>query len=152
MTDLNRRSRVITQGSDRAAARAMLRPVGFSDEDFRLNKPIVGVVHGQSTMNPCNAGLQPLVERAIEELKAAGAMPQTIGFATGSDGISMGTDGMKYSLVSRGTIADNFQIGVGSHQMDGAIGIGGCDKNMPGLVIGMALANVPAIFVYGGTI
>ncbi len=129
----------------------MLRPVGFRNAaDFQ--KPIVAVVNGQSTMNPCNAGLQPLADRAEQALKDAGAMPQTVGFPTGSDGISMGTDGMKMSLVSRGVIADCVQVGVNGHLMDGMVCIGGCDKNMPGLVIGMALCNVPSIFVYGGTI
>jgi dihydroxy-acid dehydratase len=129
----------------------MLRPVGFRNSaDF--NKPIVAVVNGHSTMNPCNAGLQPLADRAEQALKDAGAMPQTVGFPTGSDGIGMGTDGMKFSLISRGVIADCVQVGVQSHLMDGMVCIGGCDKNMPGLVIGMALVNVPSIFVYGGTI
>ena len=128
----------------------MLRAVGFKDGDF--GKPIVGVAHGHSTMNPCNAGIQPLADRAVEALKANGAMPQTFGFPTGSDGIGMGTEGMKYSLVTRGIIADCIQAGVGSHLMDGVLCIGGCDKNVPGCIIGMALANVPAIFEYGGTI
>lgn len=142
-----RRSAVITA---QAPARAMLRAVGFGDDDFE--KPIVGVAHGHSTMNPCNAGIQPLADRAVKALEAAGAMPQTFGFPTGSDGIGMGTEGMKFSLISRGIIADCIQVGVGSHQMDGVLCIGGCDKNMPGCIIGMTLADVPAIFVYGGTI
>ena len=150
MPNLNRRSSVITTGDAGAPRRAMLRAVGFKDGDFK--KPIVGVAHGHSTMNPCNAGIQPLADRAVEALKAADAMPQTFGFPTGSDGIGMGTEGMKYSLVTRGIIADCIQAGVGSHLMDGVLCIGGCDKNMPGCIIGMALANVPANFVYGGTI
>jgi len=150
VTNLNRRSTVITTGDAAAPRRAMLRAVGFKDGDF--GKPIVGVAHGHSTMNPCNAGIQPLADRAVEALKANGAMPQTFGFPTGSDGIGMGTEGMKYSLVTRGIIADCIQAGVGSHLMDGVLCIGGCDKNVPGCIIGMALANVPAIFEYGGTI
>jgi dihydroxy-acid dehydratase len=147
---LNKRSRVITEGDARAANRAMLYPVGFTASDF--GKPIVGVPHGYSTMLPCNAGILSLVERAVEELKAAGAMPQTWGFPTGSDGISMGTVGMRYSLPSREEIARCIQIGCGSHQMDGLLCIAGCDKNKPGCLMGMALCNVPAVYVDSGTI
>jgi dihydroxy-acid dehydratase len=147
---LNRRSYVITDGDARAANRSMLYPVGFSAADF--GKPIVGVPHGHSTMTPCNAGIQSLVDRAVEALKAAGAMPQTWGFPTGSDGISMGTEGMRYSLPSREEIARCIQIGWGSHQMDGLMCIAGCDKNKPGCLMGMALCNVPAIYVDAGTI
>ncbi len=147
---LNRRSRVITDGDARAANRSMLYPVGFTAADF--GKPIVGVPHGHSTMTPCNAGIQSLVNRAVDVLKAAGAMPQTWGFPTGSDGISMGTEGMRYSLPSREEIARCIQIGWGSHQMDGLLCIAGCDKNKPGCLMGMALCNVPAIYVDAGTI
>jgi dihydroxy-acid dehydratase len=147
---LNRRSRVITEGDARSANRAMLYPVGFAAADF--GKPIVGIPHGQSTMNPCNAGIQPLVDRAVEALKAAGAMPQTWGFPTGSDGISMGTVGMRYSLPSREEIARCIQIGWGSHQMDGLLCIAGCDKNKPGCMMGIAYCNVPSIYIDCGTI
>jgi dihydroxy-acid dehydratase len=147
---LNKRSRVITEGDARSAARAMLYPVGFSSADF--GKPIVGVPHGHSTMQPCNAGIQHLVDRAVEALRAAGAMPQTWGFPTGSDGISMGTEGMRYSLPSREEISRCIQIGWGSHQMDGLLCIAGCDKNKPGCLMGMALCNAPAIYVDAGTI
>jgi len=147
---LNRRSHVITEGDARAANRSMLYPVGFTAADF--GKPIVGVPHGHSTMMPCNAGIQSLVDRAVEALKSAGAMPQTWGFPTGSDGISMGTEGMRYSLPSREEIARCIQIGWGSHQMDGLLCIAGCDKNKPGCVMGMAYCNVPAIYVDSGTI
>jgi dihydroxy-acid dehydratase len=147
---LNRRSHVITEGDARAANRSMLYPVGFTAADF--GKPIVGVPHGHSTMMPCNAGIQSLVDRAVEALKSAGAMPQTWGFPTGSDGISMGTEGMRYSLPSREEIARCIQIGWGSHQMDGLLRIAGCDKNKPGCVMGMAYCNVPAIYVDSGTI
>lgn len=147
---LNRRSRVITEGDERSANRAMLYPVGFTPEDF--GKPIVGVAHGHSTMNPCNAGINPLVERAVEALKQAGAMPQTWGFPTGSDGISMGTVGMRYSLPSREEIARCIQIGWGSHQMDGLLCIAGCDKNKPGCMMGIAYCNVPSIYIDCGTI
>src|SRR5215470_10277054 len=147
---LNRRSRVITEGDARAANRSMLYPVGFTTADF--GKPIVGVPHGHSTMMPCNAGIQVLVDRAVDALRAAGAMPQTWGFPTGSDGISMGTEGMRYSLPSREEISHSIQIGWGSHQMDGLLCIAGCDKNKPGCLIGMAFCNVPAIYVDAGTI
>ena len=147
---LNRRSRLITQGVQRSPNRAMLRAVGFGDSDFE--KPIVGVANGHSTMNPCNAGIQPLVERAMAALKEAGAMPQVFGFPTVTDGIGMGTEGMKYSLVSREVIADSIEVAVNGQCMDGVLTVGGCDKNMPGSMIAMARMNVPGIFVYAGTI
>ena len=147
---LNRRSRLITQGVQRSPNRAMLRAVGFGDSDFE--KPIVGVANGHSTMNPCNAGIQPLVERAMAALKQAGAMPQVFGFPTVTDGIGMGTEGMKYSLVSREVIADSIEVAVNGQCMDGVLTVGGCDKNMPGSMIAMARMNVPGIFVYAGTI
>jgi len=146
----NRRSRLITQGIARSPNRAMLRAVGFGDGDF--DKPIVGVANGHSTMNPCNAGIQPLVERAMEALKDAGAMPQVFGIPTVTDGIGMGTEGMKYSLVSREVIADAIETSVNGQCMDGVLVVGGCDKNMPGGMIAMARMNVPGIFVYAGTI
>src|SRR6266581_180464 len=146
----NWRSRIITQGEARSPNRAMLRAVGFGDGDFE--KAIVGVANGHSTMNPCNAGIQPLVDRAIAAAKAAGAMPQVFGFPTVTDGIGMGTEGMKYSLVSREVIADSIETAVSGQLMDGVICIGGCDKNMPGSVMAMARMNVPGIFVYAGTI
>ena len=146
----NRRSRIITQGVARSPNRAMLRAVGFGDGDF--DKPIVGVANGHSTMNPCNAGIQPLVERAIAAVKEAGAMPQVFGFPTVTDGIGMGTEGMKYSLVSREVIADAIEVAVSGQCMDGVVCVGGCDKNMPGSMMAMARINVPGIFVYAGTI
>jgi dihydroxy-acid dehydratase len=149
MTD-NRRSRLITQGIARSPNRAMLRAVGFGDGDFE--KPIVGVANGHSTMNPCNAGIQPLVDRAMAALKEAGAMPQVFGIPTVTDGIGMGTEGMKYSLVSREVIADAIETSVNGQCMDGVLVVGGCDKNMPGGMIAMARMNVPGIFVYAGTI
>ena len=147
---LNRRSRTITGGIARSPNRAMLRAVGFGDGDF--DKPIVGVASGHSTMNPCNAGIGSLAGRAETALREAGAMPQTFGFPTVTDGISMGTDGMKYSLVSREVIADSIETAVQSQFMDGVLAIGGCDKNMPGAMIAMMRMNIPAIFCYGGTI
>jgi dihydroxy-acid dehydratase len=147
---VNRRSRIITQGVARSPNRAMLRAVGFSDGDF--DKPIVGVANGHSTMNPCNAGIQPLVDRAMAALKEAGAMPQVFGFPTVTDGIGMGTEGMKYSLVSREVIADAIEVAVNGQCMDGVVCVGGCDKNMPGSMMAMARMNVPGIFVYAGTI
>ena len=126
----NRRSKLITQGIARSPNRAMLRAVGFGDGDF--DKPIVGVANGHSTMNPCNAGIQPLVDRAMAALKDAGAMPQVFGIPTVTDGIGMGTEGMKYSLVSREVIADAIETSVNGQCMDGVLVVGGCDKNMPG--------------------
>ncbi|MBI5910942.1 MAG: dihydroxy-acid dehydratase [Betaproteobacteria bacterium] len=146
----NRRSSLITQGVARSPNRAMLRAVGFGDGDF--DKPIVGVANGHSTMNPCNAGIQPLVDRAMAALEAAGAKPQVFGFPTVTDGIGMGTEAMKYSLVSREVIADCIETAVNGQAMDGVLVCGGCDKNMPGGVIAMARMNVPGIFVYAGTI
>ncbi|MDP9139536.1 MAG: dihydroxy-acid dehydratase, partial [Pseudomonadota bacterium] len=147
---LNRRSKTITQGVQRSPNRAMLRAVGFGEGDFE--KPIVGVANAHSTMNPCNAGIQPLADRAAQAIKAAGAMPQTFGIPTVTDGISMGTEGMKYSLVSREVIADSIETAVTSQCMDGVLVVGGCDKNMPGAMIGMLRMNLPSIFVYAGTI
>ncbi len=146
----NRRSRIITQGVARSPNRAMLRAVGFADGDF--DKPIVGVANGHSTMNPCNAGIQPLVDRAMAALAEAGAKPQVFGFPTVTDGIGMGTEGMKYSLVSREVIADAIEVAVMGQCMDGVVCVGGCDKNMPGSMMAMARMNVPGIFVYAGTI
>jgi dihydroxy-acid dehydratase len=144
------RSSVITQGVQRAPNRAMLRAVGFGDADFE--KPIIGVASGWSTITPCNAGLDLLARRAEEAARARGAMPQVFGTITVSDGISMGTEGMKYSLVSREVIADSIETACGAQSMDGVVAIGGCDKNMPGAMIAIARMNIPAIFVYGGTI
>jgi len=144
------RSQVVTQGVQRSPNRAMLRAVGFRDEDF--GKPIVGIANTHSTITPCNIGIQPLAERAEAALREAGCMPQVFGTITISDGISMGTEGMKYSLVSREVIADSIETVVNGQSMDGLLAIGGCDKNMPGAMIAMARINVPSIFVYGGTI
>ena len=146
----NRRSQTITAGDARSPNRAMLRAVGFTDADSA--KPIVGIATGPSTMNPCNAGLGPLAERAAVAIKAAGGMPQMFGFPTVTDGISMGTEGMKFSLVSREVIADAIETSVQSQWMDGVLCVGGCDKNMPGSMIALARMNVPGIFCYGGTI
>jgi dihydroxy-acid dehydratase len=147
---LNKRSQLITRGVARAPNRAMLRAVGFGDGDFE--KPIIGVANGHSTMNPCNAGIQPLVDRAIEALRKAGAMPQMFGVPTVTDGIGMGTEAMKYSLVSREVIADAIETAVNGQSMDGVLVCGGCDKNMPGGMIAIVRMNVPGIYVYGGTI
>lgn len=144
------RSQVVTQGVQRSPNRAMLRAVGFRDEDF--GKPIVGIANAHSTITPCNIGIQALAERAEAALREAGCMPQIFGTITISDGISMGTEGMKYSLVSREVIADSIETVVNGQSMDGLLAIGGCDKNMPGAMIAMARLNVPSIFVYGGTI
>ena len=146
----DRRSRTITEGVQRSPNRAMLRAVGFTDADF--DKPIVGVANAYSNLTPCNVGLNDLAARAEEALRSAGAMPQVFGTITVSDGISMGTEGMKYSLVSREVIADSIETVCNAQSMDGVIAIGGCDKNMPGALMAMARMNIPAIFVYGGTI
>src|SRR5204862_5432392 len=147
---LNRRSQLITHGVARSPNRAMLRAVGFGDGDF--DKPIVGVANGHSTMNPCNAGIQPLIDRAMNALEQAGAKPQVFGVPTVTDGIGMGTEAMKYSLVSREVIADAIETSVNGQAMDGVLAIGGCDKNMPGAMMAIARMNVPGLFVYGGTI
>jgi len=148
--DDSARSHAITRGVERTPNRAMLRAVGFGDEDFK--KPIVAVANGYSTITPCNAGLNLLTARAVEALKQASTMPQTFGTITVSDGISMGTEGMKYSLVSREVIADSIETVCQAQAVDGLLAIGGCDKNMPGAMIAIARLNIPAIFVYGGTI
>jgi len=144
------RSAAITQGVQRAPNRAMLRAVGFQDADF--DKPIVGIASGWSTITPCNAGLDLLARRAESAARAGGAMPQVFGTITVSDGISMGTEGMKYSLVSREVIADSIETACCAQSMDGVVAIGGCDKNMPGAMIAIARMNIAAVFVYGGTI
>src|SRR5919202_1626142 len=146
----NFRSRAITRGVERTPNRAMLRAVGFGDGDFE--KPIVGVANGYSTITPCNMGLNALAERAVASLARAGTMPQVFGTITVSDGISMGTEGMKYSLVSREVIADSIETVCQAQSVDGLLAVGGCDKNMPGALIAIARMNIPSIFVYGGTI
>lgn len=148
--DLNWNSKQITEGDRRAPNRAMMRAVGFADDDFK--KPVVGVATGHSTITPCNAGIRPLEDAASIGVKAAGGMPQTFGTITISDGISMGTQGMKLSLVSREVIADSIETVCRGQLMDGVVAIGGCDKNMPGALMAMARLNIPAVFVYGGTI
>lgn len=144
------RSSAITEGVQRSPNRAMLRAVGFQDDDFK--KPIVGVASAHSTITPCNMGIAPLAVKAEAGIRAAGGMPQVFGTITVSDGISMGTEGMKYSLVSRDVIADSIETACNAQSMDGILAIGGCDKNMPGAMIAMARMNIPAVFVYGGTI
>ncbi len=147
---LNQHSRAITEGDQRAPNRAMLRAVGFGDADF--TKPIVGIANGYSTITPCNAALDVLAHRAEAAIRAGGGMPQMFGTITVSDGISMGTEGMRYSLVSREVIADAIETACGAQSMDGVLAVGGCDKNMPGAMIAMARMDIPAVFVYGGTI
>lgn len=147
---INRRSKNITQGVARAPNRAMYYAMGYKDEDFQ--KPMIGVANGHSTITPCNAGLQPLADSAVSAVKEAGGNPQIFGTPTISDGMSMGTEGMKYSLVSREVIADCIETAVQGQWMDGVLVIGGCDKNMPAGMIALARMNVPGIYVYGGTI
>jgi dihydroxy-acid dehydratase len=144
------RSDAITKGIQRSPNRAMLRAVGFADEDF--GKPIIGIANGYSTITPCNIGLNDLARRAEEAARESGAMPQMFGTITVSDGISMGTEGMRYSLVSREVIADSIETACNAQSMDGLLAIGGCDKNMPGAMLAMARMNIPSVFVYGGTI
>ncbi|WP_186115479.1 dihydroxy-acid dehydratase [Burkholderia gladioli] len=146
----NRRSKNITQGVARSPNRSMYYALGYQQADF--DKPMIGIANGHSTITPCNAGLQRLSDAAVEAVKAAGANPQIFGTPTISDGMSMGTEGMKYSLVSREVIADCIETCVQGQWMDGVVVVGGCDKNMPGGMIALARLNVPGIYVYGGTI
>lgn len=147
---MNWNSKNITDGDRRAPNRAMMRAVGFHDEDFR--KPIIAVASGHSTITPCNAGIRPLEQSAERGIFAAGGMAQIFGTITISDGISMGSEGMKFSLVSREVIADSIETVCRGQHMDGLVAIGGCDKNMPGAMMAIARLNIPSIFVYGGTI
>ncbi|MFC3703707.1 dihydroxy-acid dehydratase [Devosia honganensis] len=146
----NDRSKHVTQGVARSPNRAMYYALGYEKADF--DKPMIGIANSQSTITPCNAGLQPLADAAAASIKSAGANPQMFGTPTISDGMSMGTEGMKYSLISREVIADCIETCVQGQWMDGVLAIGGCDKNMPGGMIGILRANAPAIYVYGGTI
>ncbi|MBB5390719.1 MULTISPECIES: dihydroxy-acid dehydratase [unclassified Herbaspirillum] len=146
----NRRSKNITQGISRSPNRSMYYALGYEKDDF--DKPMIGVANGHSTITPCNSGLQKLADVAIAAIKQAGANPQVFGTPTISDGMSMGTEGMKYSLISREVIADCIETAVNGQWMDGVVVIGGCDKNMPGGMIALARTNVPGIYVYGGTI
>ncbi|HEY4080039.1 MAG TPA: dihydroxy-acid dehydratase [Burkholderiaceae bacterium] len=147
---INRRSKNITEGVARAPNRSMYYGMGYQESDF--GKPMIGVANGHSTITPCNSGLQKLADAAVIGLKEAGANPQIFGTPTISDGMAMGTEGMKYSLVSREVISDCVETCVGGQWLDGVMVIGGCDKNMPGGMMGMLRANVPAIYIYGGTI
>jgi len=147
---INRRSANITEGKSRAPNRSMYYAMGYEKEDFK--KPMIGVANGHSTITPCNAGIQRLADAAIDAIEAAGGNAQVFGTPTISDGMAMGTEGMKYSLVSREVISDCVETSVQGQWMDGVVVIGGCDKNMPGGMMGMLRANVPAIYVYGGTI
>ncbi|QEZ47619.1 dihydroxy-acid dehydratase [Cupriavidus oxalaticus] len=146
----NKRSQHITQGVARSPNRSMYYALGYKKEDF--DKPMVGIANGHSTITPCNAGLQRLADAAIDAIKASDANPQVFGTPTISDGMSMGTEGMKYSLISREVIADCIETAAQGQWMDGVVVIGGCDKNMPGGMIALARTNVPGIYVYGGTI
>ena len=146
----NPRSKTVTQGIARSPNRAMFYAMGYQEQDF--DKPMIGIANGYATITPCNAGLNILAQRAEGAIKAHGGMPQLFGTITVSDAISMGTEGMKYSLVSREVIADAIETAVMGEWMDGVVVIGGCDKNMPGGMIALARMNVPGIFVYGGTI
>src|SRR5947209_13223586 len=146
----NTTSRLTTEGTGRAPNRAMLRAVGFHDDDF--TRPMIGVANLFSDITPCNAHLDRLARKGVEGIRAGGGVPQMFGAPTASDGIMMGHQGMRYSLVSREVIADSIEIVVGGMNHDGPLAIGGCDKNMPGCVMAMARLNIPSIFVYGGSI
>jgi dihydroxy-acid dehydratase len=146
----NRRSRHVTEGVARSPNRSMYYAMGYQKDDFA--KPMIGIANGHSTITPCNSGLQKLADVAIAAVKEAGANPQVFGTPTISDGMSMGTEGMKYSLISREVIADCIETCVNGQWMDGVVVIGGCDKNMPAGMIALARTNVPGIYVYGGTI
>ena len=140
----NRRSKNVTQGVARSPNRSMYYAMGYEKADF--DKPMIGIANGHSTITPCNSGLQKLADIAIKAVKEAGANPQVFGTPTISDGMSMGTEGMKYSLISREVIADCIETVVNGQWMDGCVVIGGCDKNMPGGMIGMLRTNVPSIY------
>ena len=146
----NPRSKNITEGKSRAANRSMFYAMGYVESDFK--KPMVGVANGHSTITPCNSGLQKLADAAITAIEAAGGNAQVFGTPTISDGMAMGTEGMKYSLVSREVISDCIETCVQGQWMDGVVVVGGCDKNMPGGMMALARMNVPGIYVYGGTI
>ncbi len=149
-SDANQTSKLTTEGPGRAPNRAMLRGVGFLDEDF--TRPMIGVASLFSDITPCNAHLDRLARKAIEGIRAGGGVPQIFGAPTASDGIMMGHQGMRYSLVSREVIADSLEVVAGGMNHDGLLALGGCDKNMPGCVMAMARLNIPSIFVYGGSI
>src|SRR6516162_3807635 len=146
----NRISSLTTEGPGRAPNRAMLRAVGFLDDDF--SRPMIGVADLFSDITPCNAHLDRLARKAAEGIRAAGGVPQLFGAPTASDGIMMGHQGMRYSLVSREVIADSIEVVAGGMNHDGLLAVGGCDKNMPGCLMAMARMNIPSIFVYGGSI
>src|SRR5436309_4510656 len=148
--DSPRKSLLTTEGMGRAPNRAMLRAVGFLDDDF--NRPMIGVASLFSDITPCNAHLDRLARKACEGIRAAGGVGQVFGAPTASDGIMMGHQGMRYSLVSREVIADSLEVVAGGMNHDGLLAVGGCDKNMPGCVMAMARLNVPSVFVYGGSI
>src|SRR5690625_4711766 len=150
MSEQKQLSEAIKQGVQRAPNRAMMRAVGFTDEDF--SKPIVAIANGHSNITPCNSGLGRMADAASTAVREAGGMPQTFGTITISDGISMGTEGMKLSLVSREVIADSIETVGRGQSLDGMLAVGGCDKNMPGAMIALARLDIPSIFVYGGTI
>src|SRR5438552_6728017 len=149
-SEMNRTSRLTTEGPGRAPNRAMLRAVGFHDDDF--SRPMIGVASLYSDITPCNAHLNRLAQKAQEGIRAGGGVGQVFGAPTASDGIMMGHQGMRYSLISREVIADSIEVVAGGMNHDGILAIGGCDKNMPGCVMAMARLNVPGVFVYGGSI
>src|SRR5579859_38359 len=150
MSKPNRTSLTTTEGPGRAPNRAMLRAVGFHDDDF--TRAMIGVANLHSDITPCNAHLDRLARKGIEGIRSAGGVPQVFGAPTASDGIMMGHQGMRYSLVSREVIADSLEIVAGGMNHDGLLALGGCDKNMPGCVMAMARLNIPSVFVYGGSI
>ena len=150
MNDLKKKSYLVTKGEQRAPNRAMLRAVGFTDEDFE--KPMVGIASTWAEITPCNSHINYLAEKVKEGVRVAGGIAQIFGTITVSDGICMGHEGMKYSLPSREVIADSIELVSQAVQYDGVVALGGCDKNMPGCLMALCRLDIPSIFVYGGTI
>src|SRR6202051_2356990 len=150
MSEQRRRSLLTTEGMGRAPTRALVRAVGFHDDDF--SRPMIAVANLHSDITPCNAHLDRLARKGLEGIRAGGGVGQVFGAPTASDGIMMGHQGMRYSLVSREVIADSIEIVAAGMNHDGVLAIGGCDKNMPGCVMAMARLNIPSVFVYGGSI
>jgi len=148
--DLRKYSRLVVDGAKQTPSRAMLRAVGFQDADFA--KPQIGVASTWASLTPCNIHINDLATEALTGVDAAGGKGVLFNTITVSDGISMGSPGMRYSLVSREVIADSIETVVGAEGFDGIVAIGGCDKNMPGCAMAIARLNRPAVFVYGGTI
>ncbi|MCL2661472.1 MAG: dihydroxy-acid dehydratase, partial [Acidobacteriaceae bacterium] len=150
MIDPKQHSKVLTEGPSRAAARAMFRGVGFSKED--LHKPIIGIANTWTEIGPCNYHLREIAEAVKQGIREAGGTPMEFNTITISDGITMGTEGMKASLISREVIADSIELVARGNSLDGLVGIAGCDKNMPGVIMALARLDIPGLMLYGGSI